>query len=201
MPYPWARDPLVSERALLRLKAEVAPLTETLLRALRAAGESRKAGDDATADRALYRLLRLVDELEPHPLVIEVSTVVRLMGVEPFVFSLGHHQPDLFVVHYLDAIMGARGDCGCGGALQIPAGAVGHEWLEPPADDGAPWRQVHGAVGADLLGGAPRLAREWDAASRTALPVTVLAASRQQAARIAEVLSKAPPRAKTGAPR
>lgn len=200
MPYPWARDPLVSERALLRLKAEAAPLTEVLLRPLRAALALGKH-EDPEAARALYRLLRLVDEIEPYPLVVETSTVARIAGVEPFVFSLGHHAPELFVVHYLDAIMGARGDCGCGGALQIPTGAVGHEWLEPPPDDRAPWRQVPGAIGADLLGGAPSLAREWDAASRTALPVTVLAASRFQASKIAELLSKVPPRATTGARR
>lgn len=205
MPFPWTRNPLAAELLLLRLKRLARPVAEELRRAsirpslvrqVERAAALPGADKVEVSEIKLAQLLRHLDESEPYPLLIEASMVKMPSGVEPFVFTLGHHDPAMVVVMLVDAMMGARGECGCGGAIEVPPGAVSHAWWEPPSEEGFPW--------------TPKIDR-WDSAAARGfeliwngdeknLPLSIVTLGREAATRIAAALEKSTKPASPRAP-
>lgn len=151
---PWRPDPERTERILRRVRAALEPLGSAIPAALRGRPVSLEGAAGAmtiTLGRGVWaRLGAAIDDLEPYALEVRAAELRGLRGPEAVVFSLGHHEPALFVAQVVGALREARermaaraarveGCRECGGAIELPPGSWEHAWWIPPEADGGLW--------------------------------------------------------------
>lgn len=149
----WRPDPARTERILRRVRAALEPVAARIVEALRGRHTpgSRLDPVTITASGAVWAGLGLAfDDLEPYALEVRAAELRGLRGPEAVVFSLGHHEPALFVTEVVGALRAARqrmaaraarleGCRECGGAIELPPGSWEHTWWIPPEADGGLW--------------------------------------------------------------
>lgn len=149
----WRPDPARTERILRRVRAALEPVAEGIREALRGLPTPGSRLDPVSIVAPACGWARLgltIDDLEPYVLEVRAAELRGLRGPEAVVFSLGHHEPALFVTEVVGALRAARqrmaaraarleGCRECGGAIELPPGSWEHTWWIPPEADGGLW--------------------------------------------------------------
>lgn len=150
----WRPDPARTERILRRVIAALGPIDLAVHAALRGRGTLGFGPEPVAVSAPASTWARvgalLGEGLEPYALEVRAAELRGLRGPEAVVFSLGHHDPALFVTEVVGALRAARqrmaaraarleGCRECGGAIELPPGSWEHTWWIPPEADGGLW--------------------------------------------------------------